>query len=77
MRLLEERGVLVISMPNKPGTLSEMSRALAKARVNIDYSYGAAPMAGGQGVFVVRVEELARAQKALAPLARRRMLKLL
>ncbi len=52
-------------------------RALSEARVNIDYSYGAAPMAGGQGVFVVRVKDLGRARKALAPLARRRMLKLL
>jgi hypothetical protein len=44
--LVVESQVIELSLPNKPGTLADAARKLARAKVNIDYAYAA----GGPGV---------------------------
>jgi hypothetical protein len=75
VHMLEERGVLVVAtevllvnLPNRPGAMAGMSRALSRAGVNIDYCYGSTPMAEGTGIFVLHVGKVAKAKKALARL---------
>ena len=39
MGIADERGVLVIDLEDRPGTLGEVTRRLAEANVNIDLAY--------------------------------------
>jgi hypothetical protein len=39
MAIADEREVLVVDIEDKPGTLGELTRQLAKANVNIDLAY--------------------------------------
>ena len=53
IHLLGDRGVLVVEsdivsheMPNSPGELMKLSGALSRAKINISYIYGSAPIEG-------------------------------
>jgi hypothetical protein len=68
--LLEDAGVLVVdtdvlalSLPDKPGALATLAQKLAKAKINIEYSYGTT--GGKDGVFIMRVSDIKRAKKLL------------
>lgn len=68
--LLEDAGVLVVdtdvlalSLPDKPGALAALAQKLARAKINIEYSYGTT--GGKDGVFIVRVSDIKRAKKLL------------
>lgn len=74
--VLEERGydvleseVIVAEMMNEPGVLADIAQRLAKNRVNIEYVYCSASVAGGvkQGevLAVIKVSDTARALDVL------------
>jgi hypothetical protein len=70
--ILEERGVLVvennvllIENANKPGTLAGIARALAKAKINIEYAYLATSPKSKTGLAVIRVSDTKKAIKVL------------
>jgi len=64
--LVVETDVLLVPVPDKPGQLARVSRRLAKAKVNIEYAYGSSSSNGGRDAFlVVRVNDIAKAKKAL------------
>ena len=60
-----EAHVIAVNMPNVPGALAKAARALARARVNIDYLYATSSSRGGKGTVVFGVSHLERAKKAL------------
>jgi hypothetical protein len=73
--LLEERGmlvveneVLVLTGENRTGALAEVTRRLARAKVNIDYLYCAAPAGTRTGLLVLRVSNPRKALTLLRKL---------
>jgi hypothetical protein len=63
--LVVENDVLVLENSNKPGSLGRISKALAKARINIEYAYLATSPGAKQGLLVLRVKNPEKALKAL------------
>ena len=70
--LLEEHGALVVEDDvvlvegdNKSGSLADIARTLRDAKVNIEYLYCATPPASRKGLLVLRVDDPAKALKAL------------
>lgn len=70
--LFEERGTLVVEddvilveESNKPGTLGKIARALATAKVNIEYCYCASAPGAKKGLLVLRVSDIKKAMKVL------------
>jgi hypothetical protein len=59
--LADDREVLVVDVNDKPGTLGELARELAEARVNIDLAYAAY---GGVRL-VIATDDLDNARAAL------------
>jgi len=39
---VREKSVVAVDMPNKPGALEEITKKIAEAGINIEYSYGTA-----------------------------------
>jgi hypothetical protein len=73
--LLEEHGAMVVEddvvlveSNNKSGSLANIARALSNADVNIEYLYCATPPASRKGLLVLRVDDPAKALKALEDL---------
>jgi len=73
--LCEERGTLVVESEvlllqgdNAPGSLAEICRRLARAKINIEYCYCATSPDEKHGLLVLRVSN---AKKALAVLERK------
>ena len=60
-----QEAVLVVKLPNEPGALADAAKKLAAANVNVDYVYGSADKAGEASTIVFRVDDLAKAEKAL------------
>jgi hypothetical protein len=58
-----ETDVIALKVPDRPGELGAAAKRLAKANVNIDYAYGTA--AQGEGMLILRVNDLKKARKAL------------
>lgn len=72
MYVFEEHGslvvqddVLMITGDNKPGSLAKLSRKLADAKVNIEYTYCATPPDAKKGLVILRVSDPKKALKAL------------
>lgn len=70
--LFEERGVLVVENSvillenaNKPGTMANVARKLAKVKVNIEYAYLATHPKAKTGLAILRVSDTKKALKAL------------
>ena len=59
-----ERDVIVLAVPNGPGTLAPVLRLVADAGVNMDYAYGSAPDAGATAAIVLGVNDAQRAAAA-------------
>jgi len=59
------QSVLVVYPPNVPGAMEGLSAKLAKAGVNINYSYGSAPKRMKDGMLVLGVDKLDKALKAV------------
>ena len=73
LAIFEERGVLtvannvlLIENSNKPGSLSHIAAALAKAKINIEYAYLATSPTAKSGLLIVRASEPKRALKVLS-----------
>ena len=64
--LVVETDVLVVDLPNKPGALAEMAGKLAKARVNIEYTYCTAGPRQTKGYLVLRTSHPKKAMQALS-----------
>ena len=56
---------ITLTISNEPGALADMSRKLAKAKVNIDALFGTTAPGTDQAEFVVMVNDEAKARKAL------------
>lgn len=61
--LVVETDVLALNLPDKPGQLASIARALSKAKVNIEYAYGTTEAAGG--TLILRVSDIKKATKVL------------
>lgn len=61
MGIADEREVLVVDVEDRPGSMGEVTRRLARARVNIDLAY---TTFGGVRL-VIATEDLASARAAL------------
>ncbi len=56
---------ITISLSNEPGQLADVSRKLAKAKINIDALFGTTAPGSDQAEFVLMVDDPAKARKAL------------
>lgn len=72
LRVLEDIGALVVETEvimiegtNKPGSLAQIMRTVAAAKVNIEYAYCATPPQATRGLLVIRPNNIALALKAL------------
>jgi hypothetical protein len=60
-----ETPVLRMELPNRPGALADIAGKLGEAHVNINYAYCTSGAPGGRTTAVVKVADLAKAQKVL------------
>jgi hypothetical protein len=58
---VEERDVLYATMPNEPGALSRVVRAVAEAGINLEYAYGSGIDRTPMVAIVVGVPDVQRA----------------
>ena len=72
LAIFEERGVLtvannvlLIENSNKPGALSQIAAALAKAKINIEYAYLATRPGDKTGLLIIRASDTKKALKVL------------
>ncbi len=63
-----ENDVIMIEGDNAPGMLAEIAERLATAEVNIEYAYLAASPKADRGLIILRLSDVAKAQRALAGL---------
>ena len=61
-----ETDVLVIDMPNRPGSLAEVCSRLAEGHINISYAYCTTGSAGGRTKGVFKLADTRKAMKLLA-----------
>lgn len=61
---LEERDVLYIQLPNRPGAIGSATRMLSSAGVNIDYAFASAITEHQMAALVVAVDDAQRASTA-------------
>ncbi len=59
-----ERDVLLLAVPNGPGSLAGPLRLIADAGINIDYVYGGAAETGSSASVVLGVDDAIRASAA-------------
>jgi len=59
-----ERDVILLSVPNAPGSLAPALRLVADAGVNVEYAYGGAIDGAPMAAIVLGVEDAARASAA-------------
>ncbi|HSV26287.1 MAG TPA: ACT domain-containing protein [Sedimentisphaerales bacterium] len=62
-----ETDVLCLTISNKPGALAEVAEKLAKNHINITYAYCTAGAWGGKATGIVKVADVSKAMKILAP----------
>ncbi len=63
-----EADVLVLELNDIPGQLTQITEALAKAKINIEYTYGSTVHLGKKMRLMVKVSDLNNASKILAAL---------
>jgi hypothetical protein len=63
--LVVEDEVLLIEGDNRPGSLADIARKLAAARINIEYAYCATSPGAKKGLLVLRVSDAKKALKRL------------
>jgi hypothetical protein len=67
--IFEETDVIVVRLPNRPGSLGRAASRLGEARVNIDYSYCGFEPGGTLGLLVFGVDNLTKGAAALDALS--------
>jgi hypothetical protein len=55
-----ENDVVVVDVPNRPGALTTIARALAHADVNIQYAHATATTGQGIGALVLKTDDVER-----------------
>jgi hypothetical protein len=65
----DEVDVLLVDVPNRAGAFRNICRQLAAEHLNIDYAYGSHEAVKGSHLAVIRVNDLAKAQRVLAEAA--------
>jgi hypothetical protein len=63
--LVVENEVLMIEGSNRPGTMADIARKLAKAKINIEYAYMTNCPTSRKGLLIVRPSNVKRALEAL------------
>jgi hypothetical protein len=63
---MTETEVLLVEMPNRPGSLAEVCGRLAEAHINISYAYCTTGAPGGRTTGVFKVADVKKAMKVLA-----------
>ena len=63
--LVVENDVIMIEGANKPGSLGEIARKLANAKINIEYAYCATNPHSDTGLLILRPANVAKALKVL------------
>lgn len=63
--------VLVVEVPDHPGSLSKLLNAFAAADINVEYMYAFVNKEGGQAKMIFRLDDIDRAIKILPPEAGR------
>ena len=61
---VEEREVLMVTLPNSPGALAGLAKILSTAGVNVDYAYAAAIEGSSMAIAVFGVPDAQRAATA-------------
>jgi hypothetical protein len=62
---VSETNVIGLEMPDKPGALFEISRALSDNEINIDYAYAYASATPDKAILILQASDLTRAVKVL------------
>jgi len=65
--LVHETDVLCVNLSNKAGALADVAARLSQAHINISYAYCTAGARGGRTTGVLKVADLKKAIKVLAP----------
>ena len=72
MKVLKKAGYIVNTseviatvLDNRPGQLASISERLARAQININYTYGSALEGAKKALFIFHVSDIDRAMKAL------------
>ncbi len=63
--LVVETDVLAVQVSDHPGELSKIARKLSRAKVNIEYAYGTS--GGKEATVFIRVSDVRKGRKVLAP----------
>jgi hypothetical protein len=63
--LVVESDVLVVEVPNQPGTLGRVARRLAEHSINIEYAYCTTMPQADRGALVLRVHDAQKAMRVL------------
>ena len=63
--LVQRTDVIMLDGPNRPGSIGEISRKLAAAKINIDYLYCATAPTAKHGLLVLKPSNVPKALKAL------------
>ena len=63
--LVVENDVVVVDVPNRPGSLAVIAKRLADSNVNIEYAYCTAPESQSAGLLVLRARDPNRALRVL------------
>lgn len=64
--LVVENDVLMIENDNKPGSLSQIAKALSVHKINIEYAYLASMPSAKKGLLILRVKDPRKALKLLS-----------
>jgi hypothetical protein len=62
---VSETKVIGLEMPDKPGALFEISRALSDNKINVDYAYAYASATPDKAILILQASDLTRAVKVL------------
>ena len=63
---MTETEVLLVEMPNRPGSLAEVCGKLAESHINISYAYCTTGAPGGRTTGVFKVADIKKAMKVLS-----------
>ncbi|MFH1227973.1 MAG: ACT domain-containing protein [Planctomycetota bacterium] len=66
-----ETDVLLVDMPNRPGTLAHVAEKLGQAHININYAYATTGAMGGQTTVILKVQYPEKAMDVLREITRK------
>jgi hypothetical protein len=67
-----ENRVMLVTLPNRPGALSDVVERLASNHISVNYAYCTTGAAGGKTVGILQVSDPARADKLITDKTARR-----